>query len=199
MSGIESNPSSKARRSSTQCGGITMHHPDYFISVTSTPCPPPHALKFWDPFLFNFFILYPRKKILNQNDVEFDFSIGDALVVFPLFWIINKKCSMDHVCPPRPPQNSYISIYFVRETLFSRNPMIIISGCLRNTTNYSKITLFHIGSSAYYQIVPFTKGLSHNYADNALTSNTWKGHNFHSRDLNFSVIFPNTIPINNKN
>ena len=33
----------------------------------------------------NFFITHPRKKNLNQNDVEFDFSIGHALVLFPFF------------------------------------------------------------------------------------------------------------------
>ena len=26
------------------------------------------------------------KKFWNQNDVEFDFSIGHALVLFPFFW-----------------------------------------------------------------------------------------------------------------
>ena len=33
----------------------------------------------------------------NQNDVEFDFSIGHALVLFPFLLIINKKCKVDHV------------------------------------------------------------------------------------------------------
>ena len=54
----------------------------------------------------------PFPKILNQNDVEFDFSIGHALVLFPFFWIINKKIYGGICTPPHTPQNSYISIYF---------------------------------------------------------------------------------------
>ena len=79
------------------------------------------------------------KKKLNQNDVEFDFSIGHTLVLFRFFLIINKKCTLEYVHPPpRTHQNSYISIYFGHKTLFSANLMIIITGTFRNTSNYMK-------------------------------------------------------------
>ena len=35
------------------------------------------------PPFHKFFIIQPRKNFLNQNDVEFDLSIGHALVLFP--------------------------------------------------------------------------------------------------------------------
>ena len=35
------------------------------------------------PHFHNYFIIHPRKKILDQNDVQFDFSIGYVLVIFP--------------------------------------------------------------------------------------------------------------------
>ena len=36
------------------------------------------------PFSY-FFIIHPRKKNLNENDVEFELSIGHALVLFQFF------------------------------------------------------------------------------------------------------------------
>ena len=83
------------------------------------------------------FIIHPRKKNLNQNDVEFDFSTGHALVLFPFFLII-KNVWWNIIHPPRTLLNSYISIYFGHKTLFSPNPVIIITGTFRNTPNYSK-------------------------------------------------------------
>ena len=136
-SGTESPPSSKARILPTQCGGITGRHPAHCSSATSTPGPL-SFLKFLGPPFHNFFIIHPRKKVLNQNDVEFHFSKGHALVLFCFFLIINKQCTVDRVRPPHTPQNSYISIYFGHKTLFSPNPMIIISGSFRNTSNYMK-------------------------------------------------------------
>ena len=67
------------------------------------------------PFSY-FFIIHPRKKFLNQNDIEFDFSLGHALVLSPFFFNNKQKCTGDHVCPSRPPQNSYISIYSEHKT-----------------------------------------------------------------------------------
>ena len=72
--------------------------------------------------------------------------------------------------------------------------MKINIGSFRNTSNPLKlhqITLFHTGSSTYYNIIiQFTKVLSHKYADDALTSNAYKGVNFHCRDLKFQTLFP---------
>ena len=45
----------------------------------------PHFLKFWGPIFLNVFIIHPRKKLLNQNDVEFDVNVGHALVLFQFF------------------------------------------------------------------------------------------------------------------
>ena len=64
------------------------------------------------PPVHNFFIIHPRIFFLNQN-VEFDLSIGHALVLFPIFGIINKKCTVDHVRPsPSPPKFIYINIFW---------------------------------------------------------------------------------------
>ena len=88
----------------------------------------------WGPLFLKFLLFIRGKKILNQNNVKFDFSIGHALVLFQFFWIINKKCTVEYV----PPQNSYILIYFGHKTLFSPNLLIIFSLYFRNTSNYSK-------------------------------------------------------------
>ena len=45
-------------------------------------------------------IIHPRKKLFKHNYVEFDFSIGHALALFPFFLIINKKCTVEKVRPP---------------------------------------------------------------------------------------------------
>ena len=37
------------------------------------------------PLFVKFLLFILGKKNLNQNDVEFDFSIGHALVLFPFF------------------------------------------------------------------------------------------------------------------
>ena len=60
-----------------------------------------------------------------------------------------------HPCTPR---NSYISIYFGHKTLFSPNVMIINMGTFRNTSNYMN-NAFHIGSSAYYQMLSLLQKL----------------------------------------
>ena len=86
----------------------------------------------------NFFLLFILgKNALNQNYVEFDWSIGHALLFF--FWM-NKKCTVDHVHSPNTPLKThiYIYIYFEHKTFFSPNLMIIITGTFRNTSNYMK-------------------------------------------------------------
>ena len=130
-------PSSKARKLSTQCGVITGRHPAHFSSVTSTHGPT-LFLNFLEPPFLNFFIIHLRNFFLHQNDVEFDFSIGHALVLFAFFKIINKKYNVDHARPNRHPRNWHISIYLDHKTLFSPNPTIIITGKFRNTSNYMK-------------------------------------------------------------
>ena len=93
---------------------------------------PPWAL------FHKFFIILHRKKNLKQNDVEFDFSIGHALVLFPFFFN-NKEKMYGGICTSaRTHQNSYILIYFGPKTLFSPNLMIIVTGTFRNTSNYMK-------------------------------------------------------------
>ena len=91
--------------------------------------------------LFLLYLLFIQgKKFLNQNDVKFNFSVGHALVLFPFFFIINAKnikWTM-YVRPQPPPKFIYISIYLGYKILFSPNPMIIIKGCFRNTSNFTK-------------------------------------------------------------
>ena len=38
------------------------------------------------PHFRNFFVIHPRKNFLNQNDAEFDFSIGNDIVLFLGFY-----------------------------------------------------------------------------------------------------------------
>ena len=58
----------------------------------------------WAPFHI-FFIIHPRKKNVNQNDVELDFSIGHALVLFQ-FFLNNKQKMYGGICtsPWNPPE-----------------------------------------------------------------------------------------------
>ena len=63
--------------------------------------------------LFLIFLLFILKKLLNQNNVEFDFSIGYALALFAFILIINKKCKVIHVRLPCHPQKFiYIDIFW---------------------------------------------------------------------------------------
>ena len=80
------------------------------LPVTSTPCPPPF-LKIYEPPFLNFFIIDHRKKI-NQNDVEFDLSIGHALPLFSDF-LNNRQKMYSGPCtsPPSPPKFIYIGIF----------------------------------------------------------------------------------------
>ena len=69
--------------------------------------------------LLNFFLLFfIEKKLLVQNDVKFYFNIWHALVSFSFLWIMNKKrCKVNHA-PPANPQNWYLSVYIVPNSLF---------------------------------------------------------------------------------
>ena len=66
---------------------------------------PTFYLIFGPPFPF-FLLFILGKQFLNQIDVEFDFSIGHAIVPFfvMFFLIIIKQCTVDHVCPPVLPE-----------------------------------------------------------------------------------------------
>ena len=44
------------------------------------------------PFFLKFLLFILGKNVLNLNDVEFDFSIGHALVLFQFLRIISQKC-----------------------------------------------------------------------------------------------------------
>ena len=64
--------------------------------------------------IHNFFIIHPRKKMQDENDIEFDFSIGHALVIFPFLRIINKTMSGEPSTPPPTPEiNIYQYILFL--------------------------------------------------------------------------------------
>ena len=59
----------------------------------------------WGPLLRKKFIVHPRNFFKNQNDVEFDFSIGQALVLL-YFMNMVENVRWDHVTPPPAhPQN----------------------------------------------------------------------------------------------
>ena len=45
------------------------------------------------------YYIHPWKNIVDQNDVEFDFSIGDSAIVIFLFWIINQEMYGEHTNP----------------------------------------------------------------------------------------------------
>ena len=75
------------------------------------------------PFCY-FFIIQPQEKKVIKNDVEYDFSIGHALV---LFVFMNNKQKMEgEPCNPSPLPPKLI--YNVPNTLFLVNLMIIIMG-----------------------------------------------------------------------
>ena len=66
-----------------QCGGIPGLHPAHCSSLTSTPGM--NFLHFRGLPLLIFLLFIQGKQFVNQNDVEFGFSIGHALVLFPFF------------------------------------------------------------------------------------------------------------------
>ena len=104
-------------------------------------------------FSYFFLLFILGKELLGQIDVEFYFSIGHALVIFQVLWIINNKCMVNDVPHPTSPIPKLI--YIVPNTLFSSNLMIIISCTFGNTWNILKlyeITLFATGSSVYYSV-----------------------------------------------
>ena len=128
------------------------------ISVRATILAWSHFLKkckrgpLGPPYFF-FLLFIMGKKLINQNDIEFNFSIGHACVLFPFLRIIDKKMKDEQCNPPTNPQKLiYIDIYIVPNILFSPNLMTIITRTFRNTSNPLKlyeITLFHTGSLAY--------------------------------------------------
>ena len=73
------------------------------------------------PHFCEFFIIHPRKKVLNKYEVEFDFGIG----TFSVFMKNKLKCKVYHVTPhDHPPK----LLYIIPNTLFSANIMTIITG-----------------------------------------------------------------------
>ena len=76
------------------------------------------------PLFVTFLLFILGKQLLHQNDVEFDFSIGYALVNFPFSYIINRE----------------IKVYLFHTLEINKfcpapNLMIIIMGTFRNTKN----------------------------------------------------------------
>ena len=60
-----------------------------------------------------FFIICPKKKLLDKNYVEFDFTMGHVLVIFPFLWMENEKCKENQVhLPPPHPQKSIHSLVY---------------------------------------------------------------------------------------
>ena len=57
--------------------------------------PPGHPL----PSLYVKFLISIIEKKLNENYVEFDFSMGTVLVIFSFFWMDNAPCP--HIGPPQ--------------------------------------------------------------------------------------------------
>ena len=62
----------------------------------------------WGPLFVKFLLFILGKIILNEN-VEFDFSIGHALVLFPVF--LNNKQKMNGGSPPSPSVPPEMHIY----------------------------------------------------------------------------------------
>ena len=63
-----------------------------FFWTDNAPCLPPLS-----PPMCKTFNIHRRKKKLNENYVEFYFSLGIVLVIFSFFWMVN-----DLVCVPPP-------------------------------------------------------------------------------------------------
>ena len=69
-----------------------------FFWTNNAPCPPLECPT--GPLIFQIFHIHRRKKYVNENYVEFDFSICTVLVIFSFFWTDN-----DLVCAPPPSQS----------------------------------------------------------------------------------------------
>ena len=66
----------------------------------------------WPLFVKLLLFILGKKKV-NQNDVEFDFSICHALALFP-FFLYNKQKMYGGICTslPYPPKFMYIDIFW---------------------------------------------------------------------------------------
>ena len=120
------------------------------------------------------------------------------LLYFFLFMNIKQNmygrpCTSSLYLPPLK-KFIYILIYFGHKTLFSPNLMIIIMGTLETPQTIWNNSISHRFISFLSDVIPFTKALCHNHADDAWTSNVCHGHNFHHRDLKFSDV-RNTLTI----
>ena len=70
--------------------------------------------------------------------------------------------------------------------------MIIIKGIETPQTIWNNPISYRFISSLS-DVTPFTKALSHHYADDKWTSNACHGNNFHRRELKFSDVVLDTI------
>ena len=102
---------------------------------------------------------------------------------------------MEYVHLSRTPKNSYIldiKHYFHQISWqLSWVPLETPQTIWNNPISYRFISLL-------LDVIPLYKSASHNYADNAWTSDACHGHNFHRRDLKFSDV-PITITIFKRN
>ena len=85
------------------------------------------------------------KKMLGVNGVEFDFTMGHVLVIFPFLWIENEKCKETHASLPCPPGGELcmvkkIMIYLLK---YNFNGYILTHHI---PPKLYKITIFHTGS-----------------------------------------------------
>ena len=134
------------------------------------------------PPFCKFFIIHPRKKNLNQNDVEFDLNIGHALVHFIFFWIINEKLYGGPTTSLMYPTKIHMHWYILNlKHFFTKSHDNYHREPLKTPQTIWNNRISHRFISLLSDVIPLTKALNHHCADDAWTSNACHGHNFHRR------------------
>ena len=134
------------------------------------------------------------KKNLNQNDVEFDLSIGHALILFQFFKKYTKNVQWNMYIPSYPLE-IHIHQYILDIKRFYQISWELSQVPLETPQTIRPNPISHMFISILSDVITFTKTLSNHDADDAWTSNVCHRHNFHRRDLKFSDIVHDTRTI----
>ena len=70
------------------------------------------------PLFVKFLLFILAKIVLNENNVEFDFRIGHALV---LSIFLNNEQKVNEGSPPSPPKCIYIDIFWTYKIIFTKS------------------------------------------------------------------------------
>ena len=107
----------------------------------------------WDPLNIKFLLLILGKKFINQNDVEFDLSIGHAPVLF--VYLNNKQKMYGGPCTsPSYPPEIHIYRYIFLQNIFTKSQDNFYRYLQKHLKLY-EITLFHTSMDFSFYDQPY--------------------------------------------